>query len=176
VTIVQEVLAVLESTGMLHSYAEPIDPLAHALQCAGYALKAGADDELVVACALHDIGVAPALRARYGSLGHEAAGYFFLLEHFSFRVAWLVGAHVDALRYLVARDPAYGDRLSVGSATALVSGGGPLAGAPFDAFDSHPWRADALALREWDEAAKDPHALPPSIAEIVGALERVIHR
>jgi gamma-butyrobetaine dioxygenase len=173
--IVQELIAELESTRSVSSDLEPIDPLAHALQCAGHALTAGADDELVVACAFHDIGISPRLRARYGSIGHEAAGYFFLLEHFSVRVAWLVGAHVDALRYLAARDPRYQELLSAGSARVLLNSGGPLVGANYEAFDYHPWRTEALALREWDEAAKDPYAESPSISEIVSAVAHVVH-
>ena len=47
--------------------AERVSELAHALQCAELAQRAGADDELILACLLHDVGRfaawAPLLRA-----------------------------------------------------------------------------------------------------------------
>ena len=62
---------------------------------------------------------------------------------------------MDALRYLAAGEPDYVVWLTTGSADTLARGGGPLQAAQYERFDAHPWRADALALREWDEAAKD---------------------
>jgi predicted HD phosphohydrolase len=173
---VDDLLVLLRSTSTVPNQCEAIDSLSHALQCAGYALRSGSDDEMIVACAFHDVGVAPSLRERYGSLGHETSAYFFLLERFSFRVAWLAGSHVDALRYLAARVPGYVQRLSPGSSKVLMDSGGPLVAAHLDAFDTHPWRADALALRAWDEAAKDPEAVTPSIAEIGSSVARVLKR
>lgn len=53
---------------------EPVDQRTHALQCAWHAARSGDRDELVLAAALHDVGRADPVRARYPELPHELAG------------------------------------------------------------------------------------------------------
>ena len=75
------------------------------------------------------------------------------VPRFGDRVGWLAGAHVAAKRYLVATDPDYADTLSEVSAHSLHHQGGA---AVDSAFVDHPWWPDALRLRRYDDAAKDP--------------------
>jgi gamma-butyrobetaine dioxygenase len=42
------------------------------------------------------------------------------------------------------------------------------------AFDEHPWSADAVALRRWDDEAKDPEGPVLAIDDLLGAHARVM--
>lgn len=71
----------------------------HGVQCATLAMKAGADEETVLACLLHDVGLAVA-RPDHGWWGAQ------LVEPYvSERVSWAIRYH-QALRYFP--DPAVG--------------------------------------------------------------------
>jgi predicted HD phosphohydrolase len=141
--------------GALH-LGEPITQLEHALQAAHFARAAGADDDLVLAALLHDVGN---LLGEIGPLGtpdHEEVGAKYLLEHgFSARIAELVRGHVPAKRYLAARE-AWSARLSDASKTTLVEQGGAMTAEEAAAFERDPLFADKLRLRRFDEAAKRP--------------------
>jgi predicted HD phosphohydrolase len=52
------------STRVYEPGAEAVSQLEHALQCADLAETAGADDDLVLACLLHDVGRFAADRER----------------------------------------------------------------------------------------------------------------
>jgi predicted HD phosphohydrolase len=136
---------------------EPLDHLTHALQTAAQAIAAGADDELVLAAALHDVGKAAAVRQAYPGLPHELAGAAFARQRLTERIGWLIEQHVPAKRYLVATDPAYRARLSRTSQFALTRQGGPMSEEDIARFREPPWAADAVRLRRWDNQAKDPH-------------------
>ena len=77
-----------------------------ALQAAARGMDDGADDELVLAAALHDIGHSPLLGGP-GVHDHSGLAAAWLAERFGDRVAWLAGAHVAAKRHLAAVDPAH---------------------------------------------------------------------
>jgi hypothetical protein len=65
------------STRVYEAGAEPVSQLEHALQCADLAEAAGADEDLVLACLLHDAGrfaADPALIADKSRPGTTAAG------------------------------------------------------------------------------------------------------
>jgi gamma-butyrobetaine dioxygenase len=71
-----------------------------------------------------------------------------------------VRLHVAAKRYLCAVEPGYFDRISPASTYTLSVQGGPMSATEVAAFDAEPYGLDAIALRRWDEAAKDPAATP----------------
>lgn len=152
---------------------EAVNQLQHALQTAQRARDGGGDDELIVAALLHDIGRAPEVLAHYGEGVHERVGALFCAEHISDRVAYLVGQHVPAKRYLVATDPAYGDNLSPASVRSLARQGGPMTPAEVELFRSHPLHEEAAQLRRWDDAAKDGDAVTDDLSSYVDVLERV---
>ena len=159
ITDVDSLLGVLE-TGADATDAEDVDLLAHGLQCA--ALLAGVapdDEELQVAGLVHDIGSVlwpdrPRTHARTG-----AAAVADLLGE---RVAWLIGHHDEAKRYLVTTDPDYTSRLSAASVATLEVQGGRLDDAERARLDAAPWLADVLIMRRADDDAKVPgRDVPP---------------
>lgn len=160
---VPETLAVLRALEGDVDGGEPVDQLEHALQTAEHALAAGADNEVVIAALLHDIGRAPGVVDHYRGVPHEEAGADFCRRHCGQRVADLVGAHVPAKRYLVAVDAAYAATLSPVSQRSLLRQGGPMTSDEVAEFEALPWAQEAARLRRWDDAAKVPgmstHAL-----------------
>jgi predicted HD phosphohydrolase len=148
---------------------EAVDELDHALQSAARALEDDADDELVLAAALHDVAHSPLFDAP-DAARHDAAASAWLTPRFGARVGWLAGAHVAAKRYLVATDPGYGATLSPTSVLSLHAQGG--AGTDDDLV-AHPWWPDALRLRRYDDAAKDPAATGATIEHVLAIAERV---
>jgi predicted HD phosphohydrolase len=151
---------------------EAVDELDHALQSAARAIADDADDELVLAAALHDLGHSPLLGGP-SVRGHDGLAREWLAPRFGQRVGWLAGAHVVAKRYLVANEPGYSDGLSDVSVASLDVQGGA---AVDDKFVGHPWWPDALRLRRYDDAAKDPGAADASIEEVLRVAERVVRQ
>ncbi|MEV0821516.1 HD domain-containing protein [Nonomuraea rubra] len=153
---------------------EAVDQRTHALQAAAHAVAAGADDELVLAAAFHDVGRAREVATRYRGMPHEQAGAAFARDHLTERSAWAIERHVAAKRYLVAVDPAYHDTLSPVSVRSLRVQGGPMSPEEVAAFEAHAWSPDAVALRRWDDAAKDPEGPVLAMDDLVAAYERVM--
>lgn len=151
---------------------DAVDELAHALQSAARALDDGADDGLVLAAALHDLGHSPLLDAD-AYQHHDAAARDWLSPRFGDRVGWLAGAHVAAKRHLVATEPGYGAALSETSVVSLTAQGGATVDPEFAA---HPWFADAIRLRRYDDAAKDPLATGATIDDVLRIAERVMRQ
>ena len=168
-----DVLSLVAGLAHLPYGLEPIDQLTHALQCAALAEATGAEDQLVVAALLHDIGRSRPVARAFAGLPHEVAGERFCRPRFGERVAWLVGQHVPAKRYLVAVDPTYHDGLSEESVVTLEHQGGPMDAAEVAAFERHPDHAEAAALRRFDDLAKDPEAPTPPLEHFRTHLETV---
>jgi phosphonate degradation associated HDIG domain protein len=137
---------------------ERISQLEHALQCALFAGQAGADDALVVATLVHDIGHILADGEHAAERGidakHEVTGADFLARHFGPQVSEPVRLHVAAKRYLCATDPLYFDRLSAASVRSLALQGGPMSAHEVDDFEANPFAQAAVRLRQWDEQGK----------------------
>jgi predicted HD phosphohydrolase len=167
-----ELAELIEGLAGLPYGGEAVDQRRHALQCAGHAVAAGSDDELVLAAALHDIGRAAPVRAEFPGLPHEQAGAAFARDRIGEGVAWLIAQHVPAKRYLVAADEAYFGQLSPASVRSLERQGGPMNAAEVQEFESHPLAEAAVALRRWDEAAKDPKDVGLPLAELLRIFDR----
>lgn len=147
---------------------EPVTELAHSLQCADLAEQAGADEGLVLACLLHDVGrvavdpalvrdrAADAVPVGAAARGHHEVGAELIAPYVPERVAWLVRMHAAAKRYLCATEPGYHDRLTPVSRYTLEIQGGVMSPAEVAALAGHPWLPAALALRRWDDQAKVP--------------------
>lgn len=166
----QPVAKLLEASTNMDYIGEPVSQLEHMLQCAHFAAERGADDELVLAALLHDIGHlcagpdAPQM-AGLGVVRHEHIGADYLRAHgFSERVCTLVSAHVDAKRYLALRKVGYLERLSQASTGTLRHQGGPMSEAEAKQFEAHPLFQDFLKVRMWDEEGKQEHLATPDLA------------
>ncbi len=134
---------------------------AHMLQTAATAAKSNADDALVAASLLHDVGhwlirISAEKEGGDGDLGHESVGAEFLQPHFGPRVTIPILHHVSAKRYLCARDPKYFSLLSPGSVRSLESQGGPMSSEEAERFEALPDHDRAVVLRRWDEYGKVP--------------------
>jgi len=153
-------------------YGEAVTQLEHALQCAALAQRERADDEVVLAALLHDIGhlVAHTPDGPDGHHGHEGAE--LLRPWVPARVAWLVEHHVVAKRYLCTVNPSYAERLSPASVRSLAAQGAVLDLEQRLALETRPWFADAVRIRRWDDEAKVADALTPPLVAYRGLIER----
>jgi predicted HD phosphohydrolase len=167
--VIEEVEAVLRSLRGVWD-EDAVDELDHALQAAARAAEDSADDELVLASAMHDLGHSPMFGDEWQK-HHDSIARNWLTPRFGERVGWLAGAHVAAKRYLVATDPEYAATLSDVSIDSLHHQGG--AAVDPELID-HPWWADALRLRRYDDAAKVPRAAGLSIDDVLTVAERVL--
>jgi phosphonate degradation associated HDIG domain protein len=157
-TLLEEIRAAFARRGH-ETYGEGISQLDHALQCAAFAERDGADAALVTATLLHDIGhLLHDLPADVADSGvdtqHEASGSAWLSRHFGPAVTEPVRMHVAAKRYLATMEPGYFDRLSDASKLSLRLQGGPMTATQADTFAAEPFFADAIRLRRWDEEGK----------------------
>jgi predicted HD phosphohydrolase len=166
-----ETAAVLTSLRGVWDEVE-VDEWQHAVQSAEQALLRGADDEVVLAAALHDVGHSPLLGGP-GVVDHSGLARDWLTPRFGVRVGWLAGAHVAAKRHLAATDPAYAAALSPTSVASLAEQGGATIDSEFAA---HPWHREALLLRRCDDAAKNPAADGAPEAMILDLAHRLAHR
>jgi [1-hydroxy-2-(trimethylamino)ethyl]phosphonate dioxygenase len=157
---IDELFALYESKGSQH-YGEGITQSDHALQCAALARDDGANDVLMVAALLHDVG--HLVLDVQGDEGfeldrdddrHEALGARILAPLFGPAVAQPVALHVIAKRWLCTREPEYLERLSAASKATLIAQGGLLSDEECERFEAHPGFNDAIALRTWDDAGK----------------------
>ncbi len=167
----------LETRGSERYDGEPVSHLEHALQCARLAKRAGADDALVVAALLHDIGhLASGLPGTPSAAGiddrHEALGAALLARWFPADVVEPVRLHVQAKRCLAA-NPSYLEALSADSRRSLALQGGPMDDGERVCFAALPHAKQALRLRRWDDAAKQPHAALPTLDACWAVVRRV---
>ena len=148
---------------------EPVNQLEHALQCALLAERDGADDELVTAALLHDLGhllhdlgETPTLRGVDDI--HQYRALPFLRGLFSDAVIDAIKLHVDAKRYLCAMRPGYFADLSDDSKRSLGLQGGIFNEGQAEAFITQHGAANAVRLRVWDDQAKIGGLVTPSLA------------
>lgn len=163
-----DIRALYEKRGGEQYSGEPVTQLQHALQCAALAEAEGADDEIVTAALLHDLGHlihdlgdTPSLRGIDDT--HQHAALPLLHELFGPRVRGAIGLHVDAKRYLCATDAGYYERLSDDSKRSLVLQGGTFDAADAARFAARTGALDAVRVRRWDDLAKAPTMDTPSL-------------
>jgi len=102
---------------------------------------------------------------------HEQLGAAWLKKSFGPEVCEPVALHVPAKRYCCAVDADYFGKLSPASQLSLRLQGGPLSEAEAAEFQQHPFCADALRLRGWDEAAKIRGQVTPSLGHFLTIVE-----
>jgi predicted HD phosphohydrolase len=175
VTLTRQALGMLiDGLAGLPYGREVVDQRAHALQTGWYAKQAGADDELLLAATLHDIGRAYSVASLWPQLPHELSGAEFARLHVSERAARIIAGHVPAKRYLVATDPGYHAHLSPASVASLKVQGGGMSEEEVAEFRANPDADEAVMVRRWDDDAKDPHGPVITIAEVLEAYDRLV--
>ena len=176
---VDEVIELYEQFGG-DPYDEDVAQLAHALQSAALAVAAGADDALVAAALLHDVGHLLHLRDRGApggdDLHHEERGAAWLRPLMPPSVTAPIALHVRAKRYLCAVDSTYLDQLSPGSVRSLALQGGPMTDGEVAAFETMTGFHDAVQVRRWDDAAKVIGADPAGLDHYRQVLEQARQR
>jgi phosphonate degradation associated HDIG domain protein len=151
---------------------EPVTQLEHALQTAHLAEQSGADDALVTACLLHDLGHllndqgdTPSLRGIDDT--HQYYALPFLRGLFPDAVLDAIKLHVDAKRYLCQANPGYYAKLSDDSKRSLALQGGVFGAEQAAAFVEQPGARDAVMLRQWDDLAKQADLVTPPLAHFL---------
>jgi phosphonate degradation associated HDIG domain protein len=177
---IDDIATLFARRGQEQYAGEPVTQLEHALQTAWLAEQAGADDELVTACLLHDLGHltqdmgsgedSPTLRGVDDV--HQYAAIPFLRGLFGERVLGGVQLHVDAKRYLCATVAGYQVALSADSQRSLKLQGGVFNAQQAAEFIARPGAADAVKLRQWDDLAKTEGLATPSLAHFLARAKR----
>lgn len=181
---VYEILSLYERFGGDDYIGEPVSQVQHMCQCAQLAEKAGYDEEVILAAFFHDIGhlcihnTPVAFMEHYGVMDHERLGADYLAgKGFSEKITKLVASHVAAKRYLTFRFPGYYEKLSPASKETLLFQGGIMTEAEANDFEKDPLSDTYIALRKWDEQAKEEHIpLPPLDHYREMMTEHLLHR
>lgn len=176
--IVAQIGDILVRRGAESYLGEAVSMQEHMLQAAALAEREGADEPLVVAALLHDVGhYTGEFGEDYIEQGvdnlHEEAGAQLLAAHFPPMVVDCVRLHVAAKRYLCATDAAYFAKLSPASVATLALQGGPMTAAEAAAFERETHFGEAVRVRRWDDAAKVPGTATPDFVHYAPALRRV---
>jgi predicted HD phosphohydrolase len=158
------------------SVDEPVSVLEHALQCAQLAEWGGADEQLVAAAFLLDLGLLipgnddPLAgndeTRRQRSLPH-------LTDAFSFDVLEPIRMNVAAKRYLAATEAGYLPSLPPAIRDALPRQGGPMSPVEAARFEGSRFAREAVLLRRWDDQARVPGQRTPPLDYYLALLEDV---
>jgi phosphonate degradation associated HDIG domain protein len=178
---VELIAELFASQGAAAYLGEPVTQAAHMLQAAQLAERDGADDALIAAALLHDVGhftsAVSGLQLMEGTDNrHSHSGADWLTQWFGPEVTEPVRLHVAAKRYLCAVEPGYAGTLSSASVYTLGVQGGPMRGAERDEFAASPYAQAACRLRRWDDAAKDPDAAAPPFDHFRARLASLVRR
>ncbi len=159
-------------------YAEGLSTASHCYQAALMAKRCGARQSVILAALFHDIGHMFAIddtngcgAANHGKIGSHVLNLFGLDAD----VCELVRHHANAKRYLVKIDSEYAARLSPASRVTLKAQGGPMSETEAHAFEQHPLFKEILALRMYDDAAKDTRTQEPTRAAMLALVGMKSH-
>ena len=179
--IADHIRAFFEGPGSQQWYDgyEAVSQTRHALQCAQNAIAAGAEERLVSAAFLHDIGHLIDLNGRDKfqsgtDAQHEEIGANWLGQWFPPSVTEPIRWHVAAKRYLCATELSYHASLSLVSQRSLELQGGAMSAGECAAFEKIRFSADAIRLRRWDDYAKDPEKPLPDFQDVMAYTIRCI--
>ena len=173
------VLDLFATRGAAAYVGEPVSQLEHALQTAALAVEHDAPEALVVAALLHDIGhllhhlPEPAANRGVDSR-HQDVGFWWLSRYFPISVTLPIRQHVAAKRYLCTVDAEYREQLSAASQQSLALQGALMAPSDVEAFEGSPFWQEAVMLRQWDDQAKAPGLVVPSLMSYRPMIKRVL--
>ena len=140
----------LDLSGSLSGYQ--VDRLEHSLQCATRAYRDGAEEEMVVAALLHDIG------DLLSPFNHSELAAAVLRPYVSERTYWIVLHHGLFQSYYYAHHTG-GDRNAR------------------DAYRDHPWYQDTVEFcHRWDQSSFDPEYESLPLEFFQPMVERIFSR
>jgi|SRR5579859_419767 len=172
---VETVRSLFASRGGANYLGEAVSIATHMLQAGALAQRDSVSPQLVAAALLHDVGHLVASTSAQHDARHEETGAQWLTQlGFPSTVTEAVRLHVAAKRYLCSVEPAYLEALSSASVRSLELQGGAMSAQEATAFAELEHAAAAVAVRRWDDAAKDPTASVPAFDAFVPVLESVL--
>lgn len=157
--VVDFILDLFSRRGAEEYMGEAVSMAQHMEQSAACAATDGAEDALVIAALLHDIGhfvgdfPIDALEKGVDNY-HEEAGAQFLASYFPASVTEPIRLHVAAKKYLCAVDKSYFDRLSAASMLSLEVQGGSMTEIQVAEFEANPYHLSAVRARLYDDDGK----------------------
>ncbi|KWI95573.1 phosphohydrolase [Burkholderia ubonensis] len=177
----EEIRSLYQEHGHVAYSGEPVTQLEHALQSGLLAEEAGADDALVAAAFLHDLGH---LLNRQGETPsargiddlHQYYVLPFLRPLLPDAVLEPIRLHVDAKRCLCRTDAGYFESLSPDSVRSLALQGGVFSEEEAAVFLRRPFAEDALRLRRWDDMAKVEGRATPDLDHYMEIVARQVRR
>ena len=177
--IVNHIEDIFNRCGAESYLGEDVTMAQHMLQAAQCAEESGADETLIVAALLHDIGhykseIPETALAKGINNYHEEAGANFLEDYFPTSVIEPIRQHVSAKRYLCAVKSNYIERLSLASVHTLNLQGGPMNENEIKEFEKNAYLDDCIKLRYCDEGAKDPERIHPQFSYFRALVESLV--
>lgn len=178
---VDQIVHLFEQAGTRLYGGEAITQTEHALQAAWFAEKSGADDYLIIACLLHDLGHMLFEQndddlAQGKDDRHESRVLPYLSGILPSDVTGAIRLHVDAKRYLCHQDKTYHATLSEASKLSLALQGGPMDAENAALFVAQPQALRAIELRRYDDAAKIVGLSVPPLAYYLPRLMTLIEK
>lgn len=173
-----EIKELFESAKAEEYLGEDITLVEHMIQCAENAQADDAQNWLIVAALLHDIGHLlvpdPANAQDSGvDMHHDDVGAEWISKRFPNNVVQAVRLHVDAKKYLVATDNDYYDHLSEASQITLDIQGGVFSKSEATDFIQQQYAYEAVLLRKWDDAGKIRGAVTTRIEDYADLIRAV---
>jgi len=178
-TIVDFLSDIFERRGAENYLGEQVTVAEHMLQGAALAEKESADDELIAAVLLHDIGHFTSEFGTYAPTDevdkhHDTAGAHVLEAFFPPIVTECVRMHVAAKRYLCAVNVNYFGQLSQASKHTLSLQGGPMDHNMVAEFKLNPFYKDIVRVRIWDDQGKVVGMPTKSFADYKEMLQKIV--
>jgi [1-hydroxy-2-(trimethylamino)ethyl]phosphonate dioxygenase len=178
-TIVEFIADIFIRRGADSYLGEEVTMSEHMLQGAQLAEQAGADDALVAAALLHDIGhytnEFPEDALDHGiNNHHDSAGAAVLKDFFPATVVKCIRHHVAAKRYLCATDPTYHGQLSTASVHTLNLQGGPMTTDEVTVFETQADLDAIVQVRLWDDMGKVAGVSTPEFGYYAPMLQRLV--
>lgn len=176
---IEAIFATIRRGGAKRLPEAPDGLLRHGLVAAAHARAVEASPALIVAALVHDIGHLLDLDDAEGfdddrDVEHATLGAGWLALWLPDSVTRPIALHVDAKRYLASRDPAFVDTLTPMSRASLALQGGAHSAAEAAGFEREAFFADALRVREWDDAPDLPDARIGSLEDYRTLIEGLI--
>jgi gamma-butyrobetaine dioxygenase len=158
-SVLDDIFSLYAERGSAAYFGEAVSMTEHGLQAAHFAELEGANETVIAAALLHDIGhliaaVPDDIAGWTVDARHEAAGARWLGKWFGAEVAEPVRLHVRAKRYLCAVDPTYFSQLSPASVLTLKLQGGPMPADEVASFEAEPGYREAIVVRLCDDRGK----------------------
>ena len=174
--MVQTIIQLFKDKGHSEYGGEAVTQIEHALQAATLAMHDNASNYLITAALLHDIGhLLHDLPDDAPESGiddvHEVLASKFLSKYFPDEVTEPIKLHVEAKRYLCYMSESYYNELSETSKVSLKLQGGVMTEKEIEIFESNKFFKDAIQLRKWDDMAKNPMMVTPTIEQFEKYIE-----